>query len=214
MLLTVLLTIGGWAEYKVTGCCPTINCNRDVVARSIHDQLMASGEPHVLLDISHQPASKTLAHFPNIAARCAAAGIDITTDPIPVAPAQHYFCGGVRTGLYGETSLPGLFACGEVASTGLHGANRLASNSLLEGLVFAHRAIAPAVAVAELVNRTGSLREAARYVKVAVALTTTCIDHHMHQYKGRMRLPAVAMRCRSPATRLPGWQRAGQSCRA
>ncbi len=124
---------------------------------------MHHGDTHVLLDISHEHSDKILTHFPNIAARCAAANIDITSQPIPVAPAQHYFCGGVRTGLYGEASIPGLFACGEVASTGLHGANRLASNSLLEGLVFAHRALGPAVAVGELVGRTNSLQHVARY---------------------------------------------------
>ena len=75
---------------------------RDVVARSIHDQLLQHDQTHVLLDISHRPSVEVLTHFPNIAARCAEAGIDITREPIPVVPAQHYMCGGVQTGLYGE----------------------------------------------------------------------------------------------------------------
>ena len=119
---------------------------RDVVARAIHSQIMAEGDPHVWLDISHLPRSKVLRSFPAIAAHCRQQGIDITSEAIPVAPSQHYFCGGVKTGLRGETSIPGLFACGEVACTGLHGANRLASNSLLEGLVFGHRAARAAAA--------------------------------------------------------------------
>jgi len=127
---------------------------RDVVARAIQDQMLTAGDPHVLLDISHKPASEVASHFPNIAARCAEDGIDITKDPIPVLPAQHYMCGGVVAGLRGETSIQGLFACGEVACSGLHGANRLASNSLLEGLVFADRAAGPSVAHAEYAART------------------------------------------------------------
>ncbi|KAF8068303.1 L-aspartate oxidase [Scenedesmus sp. PABB004] len=126
---------------------------RDVVARAITDQMQSRREPHVLLDISHKPRSEVLAHFPNIAKRCAAAGIDIAAEPIPVLPAQHYMCGGVVAGLRGETSVQGLFACGEVSCSGLHGANRLASNSLLEGLVFADRAAGPAVAHAEYAAR-------------------------------------------------------------
>lgn len=118
---------------------------RDVVARSIDDQLKKRNEKCVLLDISHKPPEKILSHFPNIAAECLECGIDITQHPIPVVPAAHYMCGGVRAGLEGETNVKGLYVAGEVACTGLHGANRLASNSLLEALVFARRAVQPSI---------------------------------------------------------------------
>lgn len=118
---------------------------RDVVARSIDDQLKKRNERYVLLDISHKPKEKILSHFPNIAAECLSHGLDITKQPIPVVPAAHYMCGGVRAGLEGETNVKGLYVAGEVACTGLHGANRLASNSLLEALVFARRAVQPSI---------------------------------------------------------------------
>ncbi|XP_042024283.1 L-aspartate oxidase, chloroplastic-like isoform X1 [Salvia splendens] len=118
---------------------------RDVVARSIDDQLKKRNEKYVLLDISHKPRDKILSHFPNIAAECLKHGLDITRQPIPVVPAAHYMCGGVRAGLQGETNVRGLYVAGEVACTGLHGANRLASNSLLEALVFARRAVQPSI---------------------------------------------------------------------
>ncbi|KAL7140808.1 hypothetical protein ABFS83_08G011600 [Erythranthe nasuta] len=118
---------------------------RDVVARSIDDQLKKRNEKYVLLDISHKPRDEILTHFPNIARECLQHGLDITRDPIPVVPAAHYMCGGVRAGLQGETDVRGLYVAGEAACTGLHGANRLASNSLLEALVFARRAVSPSV---------------------------------------------------------------------
>ncbi|BFU41961.1 L-aspartate oxidase [Krasilnikovia sp. MM14-A1004] len=112
---------------------------RDVVAKGIHRVLRATGADHVYLDARHLGKEFLEQRFPTIVASTRAAGIDPATDLIPVAPAAHYASGGVRTDLHGRTSIPGLYACGEVACTGVHGANRLASNSLLEGLVFARR---------------------------------------------------------------------------
>ncbi|MFC8915472.1 L-aspartate oxidase [Streptomyces sp. NPDC057116] len=112
---------------------------RDIVAKGIMRRMREQGARHMYLDARHFGADMWESRFPTILAACRAHGIDPVTDPIPVAPAAHYASGGVRTDLHGRTTVPGLYACGEVACTGVHGANRLASNSLLEGLVFAER---------------------------------------------------------------------------
>lgn len=114
---------------------------RDVVSRAIVAEMRRTGTTHVFLDLSHLRKDMVRRRFPTIDAFCRGAGLDMTTQPLPVSPAAHYLMGGVQTNLWGETNVPGLSACGEVACTGVHGANRLASNSLSEGLVFGARIV-------------------------------------------------------------------------
>jgi len=125
---------------------------RDIVARAIDSEMKINGTEHVWLDCKHMDQEKFIHHFPNIYEKCKSLGIDVAQHMIPVAPAAHYSCGGIKTDEWGRTSIKNLYAAGECASTGLHGANRLASNSLLEAMVFAHRSFMDAVEKIKLMN--------------------------------------------------------------
>lgn len=132
---------------------------RDIVARAIDSEMKINGTEHVWLDCRHISLENFTHHFPNIYEKCKSLGIDVTQHMIPVAPAAHYSCGGIKTDEWGRTSIKHLYAAGECASTGLHGANRLASNSLLEAMVFAHRSYLDSVEVINSINRSALLPE-------------------------------------------------------
>jgi len=150
---------------------------RDVVARAIDRELKRRGETHVFLDVTHLPAARVRERFPNVYSSLKRYGLDLTREPIPVVPAAHYMCGGVRATLAGRTSLPGLLALGETACTGLHGANRLASNSLLEAVVGAHHGAAEALRLVRAARRAPQA-EPWRAQGTHPPLETVVFDHH------------------------------------
>ncbi|MEV2245056.1 L-aspartate oxidase [Streptomyces sp. NPDC049970] len=164
---------------------------RDIVAKAITRQMHLQGAEHMYLDARHFGATMWEQRFPTILAACRTHGIDPVTEPIPVSPAAHYASGGVRTDLRGRTTVPGLYACGEVACTGVHGANRLASNSLLEGLVFAERIAADIVDGPRAAPLGGSVPEAHSEGPPAVPLLTaesrTAIQRIMSRGAGVIR---------------------------
>lgn len=132
---------------------------RDIVARAIDSELVSSGDDFVFLDCTHLDLNKFKNHFPNIYNKCLSVGVDIAKDYIPIVPAQHYLCGGIEVDMKGKTSIKNLYACGECSRTGLHGANRLASNSLLEALVFGDEISKDAVKQINRVNLPENIPE-------------------------------------------------------
>lgn len=146
---------------------------RDIVARAIDSEMKITGTEHVFLDVRHMSLEKFTNHFPNIYEKCKSIGIDISSQMIPVVPAAHYSCGGIKTDEWGRTSIKYLYAAGECASTGLHGANRLASNSLLEAMVFAHRAFTDAAEYIKSKNLKDGHRPAAATIPDWNAAGTT-----------------------------------------
>ncbi len=132
---------------------------RDIVARAIDSEMKRNGTEHVYLDCRHMDKEKFIHHFPNIYEKCLSIGIDVMQHMIPVAPAAHYSCGGIKTDEWARTSIQHLYACGECASTGLHGANRLASNSLLEAMVFGHRAFLDSIGKVNSIDLEKSIPE-------------------------------------------------------
>jgi len=131
---------------------------RDIVARSIVYEMQKTRSDHVFLDVTHLPPAQVTTRFPHIYRFCMDAGLDITKELIPVAPAAHYLIGGVKVNSWGETNVPGIFAVGEVACTGVHGANRLASNSLLEAIVFGKKIIERTLQTQVQTNTTDTVK--------------------------------------------------------
>jgi L-aspartate oxidase len=171
---------------------------RDIVSRAIVKELQESGESCVFLDATHGDAERTRRHFPNIYRYCLEVGIDMVRDLLPVVPAAHYSCGGVWTDENGQTDIPGLYAAGEVAMTGFQGANRLASNSLLEGMVFARRAFRHAQlpsSVGDIVVPAPALGSA--HDEAALAQTRTALRRLMWDEVGIVRTDdSLARACR------------------
>ena len=128
---------------------------RDIVARAIVYEMQKTRSDHVFLDVTHLPPARVTTRFPHIYRFCLSNGIDITRELIPVAPAAHYLIGGVKVNTWGETNVPGIFAVGEVACTGVHGANHLASNSLLEAIIFSKRIIERTTQPRQKLKKTG-----------------------------------------------------------
>lgn len=160
---------------------------RDIVARAIDNEMKRSGQPHVYLDITHRPADFIRKNFPSIHEKCLSLGIDITIQPIPVVPAAHYMCGGIETDLWGRTNIEDLYAAGEASCTGVHGGNRLASNSLLECLVFADR-------IAKDIQKSGQIEFASECKLIPAwdkegtknAEEWVLVSHDLHEIKSLM----------------------------
>jgi L-aspartate oxidase len=183
---------------------------RDVVARAIDHEMKRLGAPCVYLDITHQPAEFIREHFPTVHARCQAFGFDMTREPLPVVPAAHYTCGGVLTDRHGRTDVPGLYAVGETACTGLHGANRMASNSLLECLVFGQAAADEIAATLDSVSSPPALprwdesRVTDSDEEVVVAHNWDELRRFMWDYVGIVRTTKRLQRARRRAALLLG----------